>query len=81
MPTIRQAVSKEVSADRDVAMPENPVRVAKPLRLVKPGMSAIEHIVETARPGEVTRINEWDYYSAHLWSNYEGFDTRYSCTL
>ena len=46
----------------------------------KPGVSAIEYIVETARPGEVTHIDECDYYSKYLWRSYKEFSTRYSCT-
>ena len=42
----------------------------KPLVLVKPGISAIEFIVETARPGEVTHVSDDDYYNPYLWRNY-----------
>jgi hypothetical protein len=40
---------------------------------VKSGISAIQYIVETARPGEVTHIDEADYYNPHLWRNYQDF--------
>lgn len=53
---------------------------AKPLRAVNAGMSAIEYIVENAKPGEVIHVDECDYYSKHLWRSYKEFNTRYSCT-
>jgi len=37
-------------------------------------MSAIEYIVETARPGEVVHIDEGDYYNKHLWGSYKDLD-------
>ena len=77
MPTIRQLVEyQRVSAGRIATMPVNPARVVKPLRLVKPRMSAIEYIVETARPGEVVYIDEEDYYNEYLWRAYEDSNTR-----
>ena len=90
MPTIRQvteiAEHPNVLTETDVAIPVKPTRVArlereaKPMRVVKPGISALEYIVETARPGEVTYVNEGDYYSKHLWRSYKNLNTRYSCS-
>jgi hypothetical protein len=78
MPTIRlHREHQRVSAGRVAIMPVKPGRVARlPLWLVKPRMSAIEHIVETARPGEVIHVDDGDYYNAHLWRNYNCFITR-----
>ena len=72
MTTIRQRVERQrVSAGRTAIMPVNPVRVTKPLlRVVESRMSAIEYIVENARPGEVVQIDDGDYYNEYLWSRY-----------
>jgi len=81
MPTIRQlAEIEEASTDTDAAMPASHERAARPLRLVKSGISAIEYIVETARSGEVIYVDEGDYYNQHLWRGYKGLSTRYSCS-
>ena len=60
MPTIRQQVEHQrVSAGRIAIMPMKPARVVKPsLRVVNPRKSAIEHIVETAHPGEVVHVDD-----------------------
>ena len=73
MPTIRQRVEQQrVSAGNIAIMPVNPIRVAKPrLNVVKHRMSAIEYIVENARPGEVVYVGEADYYNEYLWSHYK----------
>jgi hypothetical protein len=53
-----------------------PARVESPsLRIVQPDKSAIEHIVETARPGEVEYVDDWDYHNAYLWRSYKDFNT------
>jgi hypothetical protein len=44
------------------------------LRLLRPGISAIEYIVETARPGEVIHVSEDAYYNPYLWRNYLGVE-------
>ena len=90
MPTIRQFTEivehPNVLTETYVAMPVKPTRVAgpvreaRPMRVVKPGISALEYIVETARPGEVNYVNEGDYYSKHLWRSYKNLSTRYSCS-
>jgi len=69
MPTIRQQVEHQrVSAGRVVIKPMKPARVVKPsLKLVKPRMSAIEYIVENARPGEVVHVDDGDYHNDYLW--------------
>ena len=38
----------------------------------KPAHSAIEFIVENARPGEVIYIDDEDYYNHQLWRSYKG---------
>ncbi len=90
MPNIRLvteiAEHPNVLTETDVAMPVKPIRIAwlvrkaKLMRVVKPGISAIEYIVETARPGEVNFVDEGDYYSTHLWRSYKNLSTRYSCS-
>lgn len=77
MPTIRQQVEHQrVSAGRIAIMPMMPAKVVKPsLRVVKPRMSAIEHIVKTAHPGEVVHVDDRDYYNNCLWRSYEDFNT------
>ena len=84
MPNIRLvteiAEHPNVLTETDVAMPVKPIRSAWLMRVVKPSISAIEYIVETARPGEVNYVNEGDYYSIHLWRNYKNLSTRYSCS-
>ena len=77
MPTIRQQVEHQrVSAGRIAIMPMKPARVAKPsLRVVNPRKSAIEHIVDTAHPGEVVHVDDRDYYNNYLWGSYEDFNT------
>ena len=42
------------------------------IKVGKPAESAIEFIVESARPGEVISISDEDYYSDQLWRSYEG---------
>ena len=37
-----------------------------------PAKSAIEFIVESARPGEVISIGDEDYYNHQLWRSYVG---------
>lgn len=81
MPTIRQIQhARNGSADRIAVLPAKPTNTTAPLSLVKPTISAIEYIVETARPGEVTHVSEGDYYNANLWRCYDGISTRYSCS-
>jgi len=90
MPNLRQlteiAEHPNVLTETDVAMPVKPTRIdwlvrkAKLMRVVKPDISAIEYIVETARPGEVDFVDEGDYYSTHLWRSYKNLSTRYSCS-
>ena len=77
MPTIRQQLEHQrVSAGRISIMPMKPARVVEPsLRVVNPRKSAIEHIVETAHPGEVVIVNDRDYYNNCLWRSYEDFNT------
>ena len=74
MPTIRQLQSalRAPSTGR-VSKPRTSARTDARLRLVKSGISAIQYIVETARPGEVTHIDEADYYNPHLWRKYQDF--------
>ena len=65
MPTVRQiAYYTEISATA--------IRNSAPrhLKIAKPGISAIEYIVESAQPGEVTHIAEEDYYNPYLWRSY-----------
>ena len=78
MPTIRQQVEHQrVSAGRIAIMPVKPARVEKPsLWIVQPHMSAIEYIVETARPGEVVHVDDGDYHNGYLWRSYEDCSTR-----
>ena len=78
MPTIRQQVEHQrISAGRIAIMPMKPARVDNPsLRIVQPHMSAIEYIVENARPGEVVHVDDGDYHNDYLWSCYEDFNTR-----
>jgi hypothetical protein len=42
------------------------------IKAAKPAESAIEFIVESARPGEVIYIDDEDYYNHHLWRSYQG---------
>jgi hypothetical protein len=42
--------------------------------LVRPGISAIEYIVQTARPGEVVHVAEEEYYNPFLWRTYLGVE-------
>jgi hypothetical protein len=57
-------------------MPMKPARVVKPsLWVVNPRKSAIEHIVETACPGEVVHVDDRDYYNSCLWRSYKDFNT------
>jgi hypothetical protein len=64
----------------DAALPVKPAGGARSLSAINPGMSAIEYIVENAKPGEVIHVDECDYYSKYLWRSYKEFSTRYSCT-
>ena len=76
MPTIRQQVEQQrVSVGRIAIMPMEPVRVPPSLRVVSLRKSAIEHIVETARPGEVVLVDDDDYYNHCLWRSYKDFNT------
>ena len=74
------------AADLGNAMVVEPVGAATPagdaksMMAVRPGMSALEYIVETAQPGEVIHVDEGDYYNQHLWRSYRELDTRYSRT-
>lgn len=73
MLTVRQiAESDKVSAGTAVTQPADRRTAPKELKLVKPGMSAIEYIVATARPGEVIHVFEEEYYNPHLWRSYRG---------
>jgi hypothetical protein len=78
MPTIRQQVEHQrVSAGRVAIMPVKVARVESPsLRIVQPQMSAIEYIVENARPGEVVYVDDGDYHNDYLWRSYDDFNTR-----
>ena len=78
MPTIRQQVEHQsVLAGRIAIMPVKPEKVESPsLWIVQRDMSAIEYIVETARPGEVVHVDDGDYHNAYLWRSYEDFNTR-----
>ena len=77
MPTIRlQVEHQRASAGRIAIMPVKPTRVASPsLWIVQPHMSAIEYIVENARPGEVVHVDDGDYHNDYLWRSYEDFNT------
>ncbi len=67
MPTVRQTTeSVGVSAGK-LAIHKQP---QPPLVLVRPGTSAIEYIVATARPGEVIHVSDAEYFNPHLWRNY-----------
>ena len=73
MPTIRQlAESLEISAARTTGAAVNLRKQRGSLRLVKPGVSAIEHIVNTAQPGEVIHVADDDYFNPYLWRSYLG---------
>ena len=78
MPTIRQQVEHQRVSDGKIAiMSVKPARVKSPsLWIVQPDMSAIEYIVETARPGEVVHVDDGDYHNGYLWRSYEDFNTR-----
>ena len=78
-PVIPAGVDKPMRVARPARVAE-PAKVAEPVRIVTPGMSAIEYIVETARPGEVIHVDEGDYYNKQLWRSYNGLSTRYSRT-
>ena len=74
MPAIRQIKpSSELSTDLNPALPVNGGKVDAPLRLIKPGTTAIEYIVETAEAGEVITVTEDAYYNPHLWRSYQDF--------
>ena len=77
MPTIRRQVEHHrVSAGRIARTPTKPASVVKPsLWVVDPRKSAIENIVDTARPGEVLHVNDKDYYNNCLWRSYKDFNT------
>lgn len=75
MPTIRQMAEPfESAAGTRVDTQATKENALAPLMLVRRGMSAIEYIVETARPGEVIHVREDEYYNPHLWRNYLDFD-------
>jgi hypothetical protein len=78
MPSIGQQVEHQrVSAGRVVVRPLKPARVESPsLWIVPLDMSAIEYIVETARPDEVEYVDDWDYHNAYLWRSYKDFSAR-----
>jgi hypothetical protein len=78
MPTIRQQVEHQrVSAGSIAIMPVKPARVEKSsLWIVQPHTSAIEYIVETARPGEVVHVDDEDYHNGYLWRSYDDFNTQ-----
>jgi hypothetical protein len=42
------------------------------IEVATPAKSAIEFIVENARPGEVICISDQDYYNHQLWRSYHG---------
>lgn len=48
-----------------------PIEVISNIEAVMPSKSAIEFIVENARPGEVVSISDEDYYNHQLWRSYE----------
>jgi hypothetical protein len=74
MPTIRQIFElDESSVGTCVEIPAKHRKANLPLRLVRPGISAIEYIVETARPGEVVHVSEDAYYNPYLWRSYLDF--------
>jgi hypothetical protein len=77
MPTIRQQVEHQrVSAGRIAIKPVKPERAESPsLWIVQPHMSAIEYIVENARPGEVVHVDDGDYHNDYLWRSYEDFNS------
>ncbi len=65
MPTVRQTTESVGVSSGKPAVHRQP-----PLVLVRPGTSAIEYIVATARPGEVIHVSDAEYYNPHLWRNY-----------
>lgn len=75
MPTVRQSADCfESSADSGVTAPASQGHPQTPLMLVRPGISAIEYIVQTARPGEVVHVAEEEYYNPFLWRTYLGVE-------
>ncbi len=68
------------SAAADTAAPVTPEEPGASPRAFGHGMSAVEYIVATARPGEVIHVHEGDYYSKHLWRSYKDLESRYSCS-
>lgn len=75
MPTVRQSADCfQSSADEVVTAPATQGDAHTPLMLVRPGISAIEYIVQTARPGEVVHVAEEEYYNPFLWRTYLGVE-------